>query len=175
MGGFDIAVLLVVGVSAAVGFMRGFVQEVLSLAALAVSVIAIRYFHTDLTGGLTDMVGSESGAAVLAFGLLLLIPYFAVKLLARQAGKTSRGSVLGPVDRVLGFGFGAVKGVLIVVIVFSLLVLFYDTIWGPSGRPEWITSARTYAFVNASSDAMVSMISERHEQMELEAAAAASE
>ena len=48
---------------------------------------------------------------------------------------------------------------------FSVLVLGYDTIWGVGGRPDWITQARTYPFVNAASEAMVTMISERREEM----------
>jgi membrane protein required for colicin V production len=165
MTGFDIIVLLIVGVAAVGGFMRGFVQEVLSLLAWLVAVLAIRYLHTDLTAFLFQYVGTPSGASVLALVLLLLIPYLAMKLIAAKAGQASRNSVLGPFDRVLGFGFGAVKGVIIVVIAFSLLVLGYDTVWGPGGRPSWITTARTYPFVNASADAMVQLIDERDQRL----------
>ena len=42
----DIFVLVVVGVAAIGGFWRGFVQEVLSLAAWFGSLVAIRFFHT---------------------------------------------------------------------------------------------------------------------------------
>ncbi|HYD24326.1 MAG TPA: CvpA family protein [Croceibacterium sp.] len=161
MTGFDIIVLLIVGVAAVGGFLRGFVQEVLSLAAWILAIFAIRYLHTDLTAFLFNYIGTPSGAAVLAFAMLLLIPYAAMKLIAGRAGKATRASVLGPIDRVLGFGFGAVKGVIVVVMAFSLLVLGYDTIWGPSGRPTWITTARTYPFVNASADALVQLIDER--------------
>ena len=163
MTGFDIIVLLVVGVAALGGFMRGFVQEVLALAAWVLAVLAIRLFHTDLTAWLVERVGSASGAAVLAFALLLLVPYGAMRLIANYAGRTSRKSKLAPFDRVLGLAFGALKGVIIVVIAFSLLVLGYDTIWGPEGRPDWLRDARTYPFVNASSEGMVRLIEERRE------------
>ena len=165
MTGFDIIVLLVVGLAAVGGLMRGFVQEVLSLAAWVVAVIAIRMFHTDLTEWLEGTIGSPSGAAVLAFALLLLIPYVVMKMIAGYAGRRSRKSVLGPFDRVLGLAFGALKGVIIVIIGFSLLVLAYDTIWGPDGRPDWLRNARTYAFVNASSEEMVKLIEERRRLM----------
>ncbi|AKH41584.1 membrane protein required for colicin V production [Altererythrobacter atlanticus] len=161
MTGFDIIVLLIVGVAAIGGFMRGFVQEVLSLAAWVVAIFAIHYLHTDVTAQLLEYMDSPSGAAVLAFAITLIIPYGVVKLIARSAGKASRNSILGPIDRVLGFGFGAVKGVIVTVMAFSLLVLAYDTIWGPSGRPDWITTARTYPVVNASADALVQLIGER--------------
>jgi membrane protein required for colicin V production len=168
MTGFDIIVLLIVGVAAVGGFLRGFVQEVLSLAAWVLAVFAIRYLHTDLTAALYNFIGTPSGASVLALVLLLLIPYAAMKLIAGRLGKATRNSILGPFDRVLGFGFGAVKGVIIVVIAFSLLVLGYDTVWGPTGRPSWITTARTYPFVNASADALVQLIGERQRRIRSE-------
>lgn len=165
MTGFDIIVLLIVGVAAAGGFMRGFVQEVMSLVGWVLAVLAIRYLHTDLTAFLHEYIGTPSGAAVLAFVLLLLIPYAAMKLIASRAGRSARRSVLGPIDRVLGFGFGGVKGVIIVVMAFAVLVLGYDTVWGVAGRPTWMTTARTYSFVNASADAMVQLIDERQRRL----------
>lgn len=170
MTGFDIIVLLIVGVAAIGGFLRGFVQEVLSLASWALAIVAIRFLHTDLTAFLYEYIGTPSGAAVLAFVLLLLIPYIAMKLFARWAGRTSRNSILGPFDRVLGFGFGVVKGAVIVVMAFSLLVLGYDTVWGIDGRPAWMVTARTYPFVNASADELVQLIGERQRWLNGEAA-----
>lgn len=171
MTGFDIAVLLFVGVGAIGGFLRGFVHEILALAAWITAMFAIRLLHTPLNEALTPHVGTSSGAAVLAFGLLLIVPYAVIKFVAKWAGGKSRASVLGPVDRVLGFGFGGVKGVIIVVLAFSVLVLGYDTVWGVGGRPTWITQARTYPFIDAASKSLVELISERRR----EAAEAASE
>ncbi|MFA9200029.1 MAG: CvpA family protein [Cypionkella sp.] len=163
MTGFDLIVLLVVGVAAAGGFLRGFVQEVLSLAAWAVAILAIHNLHTPLYQWLVPKIGNPTGAATLAFALLLLIPYAGMKLIAGRLGESTRTSLLGPIDRVLGFGFGAIKGAIVVTCAFALLVLGYDAAWGIAGRPGWITQARTYPLVNASSDALVQMIEERQQ------------
>ena len=161
MTAFDGIVLVIVGVTAVGGFMRGFVQEVLSLASWLVAVLALRLFHTDMTQAIYSYTGGPVSAALLAFVVLLIIPYLTMRMLARRMGKSARGSALGPIDQVLGFGFGAVKGVIVVVMAFSLLVLGYDSAWGPTGRPVWMIEARTYDFVNASSEAMVQLIEQR--------------
>lgn len=166
MTGFDLIVLLVVAVGAIGGFLRGFVQEVLSIAAWVLAILAIHFLHTDLTAAVLAYMGSPITASILAFALLLLIPYAGMKLIARIAGRTTRKSVLGPIDRVLGFGFGALKGIIIVIIGFSLLVLGYDTVWGAQGRPLWIAEARTYQLVDAGSRAMVQIIAERRERLQ---------
>ena len=164
MTGFDIGVLVLVALGAITGFVRGFVQEVLTLGAWLVSLVAIHYAHTPVTGMLGEYVGTQMGAAaVLAFALLLLVPYVIVKFAAGRIGAASRSSLLGPVDRVIGFGFGAIKGMLMAVLGFSIIVLGYDTAWGVNGRPDWITQSRTYSFVNASSDALVGMIAQRRQ------------
>lgn len=169
MTGFDIIVLVIIGVAATGGFLRGFVQEVLSLSAWVLAIVAIRYLHTDVTAFIFGYWDSPSGAAILAFAILLLVPYAAMRLIAARAGKRARSSVLGPIDRVLGFGFGAVKGIVVTVMAFSLLVLGYDTVWGAGGRPDWIRSARSYPFINASSEAMVQLIAERGRRLRGEA------
>lgn len=166
MTGFDLIVLLIVAVGAIGGFMRGFVQEVLSIAAWVLAIFAIHFLHTDLTAAILEYMGSPVTASILAFALLLLIPYAAMKLIASAAGRSTRNSLLGPIDRVLGFGFGALKGVIIVVIAFSLLVLGYDTVWGAKGRPVWIAEARTYQLVDAGSRAMVQIIAERRARLQ---------
>lgn len=162
--------MIIVGLGAITGFARGFVQEILALAAWVLALVTIHYMHTPLSAALLDIIGTESGSAVLAFALLLLVPYAAVKLLAGRLGEASRSSVLGPIDRVLGFGFGGVKGIVIAVLTFSVFVLGYDTVWGVGGRPTWITQARAYPFINASSEQLVSMIAQRrHAAVEAEA------
>ena len=167
MHGLDIAVLIIVGLAAVGGVMRGFVQEILSLAAWIAAVVAIRLLHTDLTEGLLrfDYFDDPISSGTLAFALLLLVPYRIIKLVARWAGKRSRASVLGPVDRILGLGFGILKGLILVVLAFSILVLGYDRVWGEPGRPAWISQATSYPLINAASQDLVEMIEAQRAQI----------
>lgn len=164
MTGFDYVVFLVVAVGAIGGFFRGFVEEVLSLAAWCIVLIAVHYGLEPLTEALKPHLKTDTGAGVLAYALLMVVPWGIMRLLARKLGAASRDSMLGPIDRLLGFGFGAVKGAILMVLGFSLLVFAYDVVWGVKGRPEWITAARTYPFLNAASEELVSMIAERREE-----------
>jgi len=164
MTGFDIVVMIVVAATAVTGFVRGFVHEVLALAAWIIALAAIHYFHTPLTALLVPFTGDNYGApGVLAFALLLLVPYGVIKLIAKRMSEVSRNSVIGPIDRVLGFGFGLVKGLILIVMAFSIMVLGYDTVWGEGGRPQWITQARSYPFINAASESLVKSLAERRE------------
>nr|WP_298927843.1 CvpA family protein [uncultured Erythrobacter sp.] len=169
---FDVIVLLFVGFAAIGGFMRGLVQEVLSLAAWILAAFAIYYLHDLLTEALRGVYNAEPATPLLAFVLLLLIPYAAMRVIANNAGEASRNSILGPIDRLLGFGFGAVKGGLIVVFAFSIVAIGFDSAWGYKGRPDWVAQARTYPIADAFSRQLVQMIADRRARLEREADAA---
>ena len=67
--------------------------------------------------------------------------------------------MLGPFDRVLGGGFGALKGLLGVTLFFLLANLATDMVYGPKAeRPEWMTKSRTYPLLNASGRAIVDWV-----------------
>ncbi len=160
--GLDIIVLLGVGAAAALGWVRGFVTEVLSLMAWVLVVFALKLLHTPLTDVLTGLVGTSSGAAVFAFALIAGIAWFGGRMLARSLGKRTKSSVLGPLDRAMGFGFGALKGLILASLAFLLVVLVEDTInGGPKQRPLWLTKARTYPLLNATSAYVADFVAKR--------------
>ena len=167
MAGLDIIVIIIVGVAAIGGFLRGLVQEVLSLASWVFAAVTLHLLHPQLAPAIGDFLGARTGPIV-AFLLLLAIPYAAMRLNADNVSGASEGAILGPVDRVLGFGFGAVKGALIAVFAFSILVLGFDEGWGYTGRPTWITLARTYPAADSFSRQMVPMIAAHREQLRRE-------
>lgn len=164
MTALDIIVLFLIGAGAIFGFMRGFVQEAFSLIAWVLVIAAIRILHAPVADWLAEPVGTEAGAAVLAFIAIIVVTYTLGRFIAKKLGEKSRKSVLGPVDRVLGFGFGAVKGLIGATLIFLFLVMAYETAFGgKADRPEWMTSSRTYPLLNASGDALSTFIRERQD------------
>ena len=162
MTALDIFVILVVGGAALIGFVRGFAHEVLALFAWIVAIVALKLFHEPLAGRLVESVGTEAGAAVLAFALLFVPTYIAVKLFAKAVGGRTRRSVLGPVDRILGGGFGMVKGLLGATLIFLLANLATDMVYGGDAeRPGWMRDSRSYNLLNASGRAVVDWVEER--------------
>jgi membrane protein required for colicin V production len=160
----DVFVFLLLLGGGAVGFVRGFVHEVISLFAWIVGIAMLKLFHSQLWTGLINSFHTSSpAAAVLAFAILFIPSYLIVKLLARSiGGRTRRHSVLGPFDRVLGGGFGAVKGLLGATLFFLLANLATDMVYGPQAdRPQWMTKSRTYPLLNASGRAIVDWVEAR--------------
>jgi membrane protein required for colicin V production len=152
MTALDVTVIAVLGGGAILGFTRGFVQEVLALTVWLLILFAVRFLHTPLSEALTGPIGSEGGAGVAAFLILFVGVYIGGRMTARAIGRRTRESVVGPIDRVLGAGFGAIKGLAMLSLLFLLIILVNDTIYGDGAeRPGWMTSSRTYPLLNASS------------------------
>ncbi len=162
MTALDILTLLLTGGAALLGLQRGFVTEALSLGAWVAAIAAVKLLHAPVSAMLVEPVGTESGAAMLAFALIYGITFLAVRLVAKSLGQRTKSSVIGGFDRILGLGFGLVKGLIGATIVFTLFTLVYDTLYGgASKRPTWMTSSRTYPLLNATSGALVNYVSER--------------
>lgn len=155
----DAVTILLVGGGFLFGSFRGFVFEVLSLFAWIVAVIALSLFHTPMTEWLTSHIDTPTGSAALAFGILFGGALVIGKLIASRLGQATRQSVVGPIDRLLGAGFGALKGLIGVTLLFLAFNLAYDLFYGRlEPRPGWVSSARTYPLLHASSRAMVDFV-----------------
>ena len=172
MTALDIVALVLLGGGAAIGAVRGFVHEALSLFAWVLGVVAVKFLYTPTVGLLAAPIGSGSGAAVAAVVLLFGVTFLIGRMLAVSLGKRTRQSVLGPVDRVLGLGFGFVKGLIAASLLFLLATLVIDTVrGGPANRPDWMREGRSYSLLNATSRAMVDYVNRRR-TVTAEAAAA---
>ncbi|WP_106639475.1 CvpA family protein [Allosphingosinicella vermicomposti] len=158
----DIITLILVGGGLVRGFMRGFVTEVLALAAWIAAIAALKLFHTPLAERLEAPVGTVSGASVLAFAIIFLGVFIVGKMISHRIGGATRNSFVGPVDRVLGGGFGALKGLIGATLLFLAASLFYDLFYGRDAqRPEWMTESRTYPLLSASGRAIVDFVEAR--------------
>jgi membrane protein required for colicin V production len=159
MTALDVITLLLVGGGLVLGTMRGFVRETLSLAALVAAILALKLAHTPLTAALEGPVGTWAGAAVLAFALIFGVVFLLGKLIAHRIGGAARRSFIGPVDRVLGAGFGALKGLIVATLLYLAANLIYD-LWAgrQAQRPGWMADSRTYPLLNASGRAIVDFV-----------------
>jgi membrane protein required for colicin V production len=156
MTALDIFVLLALGGGALVGFVRGFVQEALVLAAWAAGIVALILFHAPVAEAVSSTAKGPTGAAALAFVLLFLPAYLAMRILAHRLGRRARASALGPLDRLLGGGFGMLKGLIGATLFFLLANLGTDLVYGATAdRPDWMRESRTYPLLDASGRALL--------------------
>jgi membrane protein required for colicin V production len=160
----DIFTLVVVGALAVRGVLRGFVTEVLSLMAWVAAVIALNLFYAAGKQIAAGFVGSELAAAALAFGAIFLGVYLAFRFVATQLGNRTKRSIVGPIDRVLGLGFGALKGLIIVSLAFLVFTRGYALLFGGNEKlPDFVREAHTAPLLDMTSRAIIDYAEERQE------------
>lgn len=159
---FDIVVLLLIVLGAVTGALRGFVTEVLSLLAWVAGAVALRLFYKPVAAAASGWVGTQSGGAVLAFAAVFIVTFAVFRALANNLGQRTRNSVVGPVDRFLGFGFGAAKAIIGASLLYLAITLVMETAWGAAEtRPEWLRASRSEPLLKVTSRAIVDWVDAR--------------
>ncbi len=162
MTALDIIVLLLIGLGLFTGFRRGFTYSLLSLAVWVLIVLALWGLHGPISRGLEPVIGTTSGAYVLAFAAIFAIMFIGGKLVAGRMSRGVRKSFVGGLDRMLGAGFGALKGLVYATLFYMAFSFVYDTIWGRDARrPQWIADAMTYPLVHGTANTFVDLVEVR--------------
>jgi membrane protein required for colicin V production len=144
IGWVDIGFALFLLLSIGVGMMRGFVFELLSLAGWFVAYFVALwltptfqvYFHV-------GDAGSALNYAV-TFACVFFASLLIWSLVARLVRAMIRATPLSPFDRLLGAGFGLVRGLvvlLIVALVVSISPLSQSTAWRRSEGASLLAAA----------------------------------
>jgi len=116
----DYMLLVIVGLSAVYSVFRGFVREVLSLAGWVLSFWAAIKFSPQLAEQLVDYITLSGARFVVAFLILFLLILVSSYIVAKMLVKLVRLGGLTGLDRLVGAGFGVLRG----VVIATLLVMF---------------------------------------------------
>lgn len=101
--------------------MRGFVKEALSLVGWVLAFIVARLFYVEFASLLVDVIEAPSLRLVLAFGGLFLLTLLVCSLANHLLSALVKATGLGGFDRVLGTIFGALRGVVIILVITGTL------------------------------------------------------
>jgi membrane protein required for colicin V production len=112
----DILIAVAVVASIAVGFVRGFVKEAISIAALLFAIWAALFFGPAVGDVSQSWLSSDElqmwFGRILVFAVILSVG----GLLSWGISKLVRLSVLSGMDRMLGSLFGAVRGIILIAL-----------------------------------------------------------
>ena len=129
----DWIILVVIGLSAVISILRGFVREALSLAGWITAYVVARLFVDQLAYLLSSIITTAQWRVGIAFVVLFVATLICFALLNHLMKDFLRMTGLSGLDRILGMFFGIIRGLIFMVVVLSLGRMFaLDQLWGQS-------------------------------------------
>ncbi len=136
---FDIAVLIILGLSVLLGVLRGLIKEVMAIVAWVVAFVLARQFAPTVANWLPVTLHPAALRFVAGFVCVLLGSLLLLWLVTYFATQIIRAQGLTLADRTVGAIFGLVRGVLI-VLVGVLLAGLTTLPREPGWRNAWFSA-----------------------------------
>jgi len=156
MNPLDLGVIGIVALSAIFAFARGFVREALSIVAWggagAITLYGFNWVYAQVEPRMHDRLLSQ---LIAGFGLFVA-SLIVLTILTGIVARSVRASGLSPIDRTLGFIFGAARGAFLVCLAYLLLAVSVQ----PSDWPAWIREAKSEPYLREGADVLKSFLPE---------------
>ena len=155
----DAALLGVALLSGLLAMYRGFTREILSIVSWLVAAGAVLYFvlyHKKEAEALAKQFGAPLPVGqIVAGGIIFLVVLIIVHLLTARVSDSILDSRVGMIDRILGFGFGLVRGFVIVMIPY----MFYEQ-FVPNQKDQfpWVKEAISLPYLKSAGDSVRSVL-----------------
>jgi membrane protein required for colicin V production len=152
----DILLLVVMLISGLLAMIRGFMREVLSIAAWGLAALATLYGYSRLLPTVKQYITSDIAAAAVTIVGVFLITLLVISIITVRISDMILDSRVGALDRTLGFVFGLGRGLVIMVVAY----LFFAWLVPDRSQPEWVKSAKSKMVLQSTGQWLVAMLPE---------------
>jgi membrane protein required for colicin V production len=132
VSGFDLLVLSIILLSAAIGWFRGGLREAVTLAAIAGGFLFLNLFGASAAGLADGIIGRLIGLLLVFLAGDILVSLLGAYLVRRFAGRDVRRN-----DRLAGGLFGTVRGWVLAAAILYTALAYYDG----APLPGWATKS----------------------------------
>src|SRR3979411_569753 len=150
----DLLLLAVMLISGLLAMVRGFMREILSIAAWGTSARATFYAFSKLLPTAKTYFNNDTVASIVVVGGVLVGTLILFSIITVRISDMILDSRIGALDRTLGFLFGLGRGLLIVVVAF----LFFSWLVPDKQRPDWITGAKSRTVLDGTGQWLMSLL-----------------
>ncbi|GAC1334117.1 MAG: CvpA family protein [Bradyrhizobium sp.] len=150
----DLVLLAVMLISGLLAMVRGFMREILSIAAWGTAALVTLYAFSKLLPTAKTYFNNDTVASVVVVGGVFVGTLIVVSIITVRISDMILDSRIGALDRTLGFLFGLGRGLLIVVVAF----LFFSWLVPDKQRPDWVTGAKSRVVLDGTGQWLMSLL-----------------
>jgi len=164
----DYGVLAIIGVSTLFAFFRGFIGSLLSLIGWVAAIYLSYELYPDFKPFLASKISSEIILLMAGHSILLTMLLIAFAIFNAIIGSVLKKFTNGALDKILGLGFGALRGGLILSFFFmmlatSMVILKKGDNDGSKKSeddilPKFVTESQTYPYLKTGRDVLADFI-----------------
>lgn len=150
----DIIVLAVMLLSGLLAMIRGFMREILSIAAWGTAALTTLYAYQKLLPSAKAYFNNDTIATIAVVAGVFILTLIVVSIITVRISDMILDSRIGALDRTLGFLFGLARGLLIMVVAF----LFFVWLVPDKQQPEWVRNAKSRVMLQGTGDWLMSLL-----------------
>ena len=150
----DLILLGVMLISGLLAMVRGFMREILSIAAWGAAAIVTLYSFSKLLPTAKTYFNNDTVASVVVVAGVFVGTLVVVSVITVRISDMILDSRIGALDRTLGFLFGLARGLLIVVVAF----LFFTWLVPDKQRPDWVTGAKSKVVLESTGNWLMALL-----------------
>ena len=143
----DLLLAVIVAGSVMSGFRAGLARTTVGFVSAIAAVVFGFWFYAVPAAWFRERIGSETAANLFGFFLVVAVTLLAGGLLGQLLSKIFKWTGLSWLDRILGAGFGLVRGALVAVAFVAVLMAFT-----PKPIPNWMTGSALLPYAVEASD-----------------------
>ncbi|MEM8877339.1 MAG: CvpA family protein [Pseudomonadota bacterium] len=156
ISGLDLILFAVAIISGLLAMVRGMTREVLSIASWLAAALAALYAFTNYREFARQRIDPDALADIALIAGTFIIVLILVSFITMKISDFILDSRVGAIDRTLGFGFGALRGLVLVVIGY----LFFSWLVPEQSQPDWVRTARSLPMIQSTGDMLINMLPE---------------
>jgi membrane protein required for colicin V production len=150
----DLVLLTVMLISGLLAMVRGFMREILSIAAWGAAALLTLYAFPKLLPVAKTYFSSDTVASAVVVGGVFIGTLVIVSIVTVRISDMILDSRIGALDRTLGFLFGLARGLLIVVVAYQ----FFIWLVPDKQRPDWVTAAKSRTVLQGTGDWLMALL-----------------
>src|SRR3984957_14517046 len=150
----DLVLLAVMLISGLLAMVRGFMREILSIAAWGTAALVTLYAFPRLLPTAKTYFNNDTVAAVVVVAGAFIGTLIVVSIITVRISYTILDSRIGALHRALGFLFGLARALLIAVVAF----LFFSWLVPDKQRPDWVNGAKSRVVLQGTGDWLMSLL-----------------